>query len=954
MRTTHTLIFPFLLIFSVTQNAESQFDHIYETWRWSHFTASSGLPSDVVEEIIENKNGTIWASTLSGIAWYDGYRWNKIHDVQGLPEKHVTQLNAWKSNTLLVIVDGKLYSGDTAKFTQINLGSSFNSNVLSMAPIDSESIIVLTDNVQFPYLLISNNEIKPIQLTSTGRLFNTKNNDTYLAHAYGLYQIKNLEANKILSGCFIRTIADNADQSKVMIVDAPHDMMGIWEWNNTDVPKLSKTERFLPVRTIDISAKNNVVAVYETGEIHIRSNNRWSALYPLPQQMIGAIFVKFDSNDNLWVGTGKGLFLFKNQETKWKWFKHENFDLRDIVMEIFRDNNNNVWVGNSNGVTIYHKTGAIQEISHIGKTKLGLITGISQDLKGNIWISSGASFDGAYRWDGNSWKHFGSKEGLKSPRVHKIFKDRSGRLWFLGLGDNQGHDLNNNDPGAFVFENDSFRRYDTSNGILHNRVYSFAQSDNGALWFGTKLGLSKYANGKWKEFDKKVLKNISAVYAIAVDKENKLWFSNFSSQLGYIDVNDSVHWVWDWLPNADYRQKIWDVKIDSKGVVWVATTRGLYSYRDNNWSSYDYESEYKLRELRTVLPLDDSILVGGHGIGVGLLQRNQIGYSIKIKLHSPIVEPNKVHVRWNVDALWGAMPSDDIEIRYRLNLKEWSTWSSIKEVSFDNLTDGTYTFEIHAKDIYGNIQNKTSRIDFIVPPPIYKNPLYIGGYGILITAIIVLIIKNIKDRIEYLNNIKDQRIRISNDLHDDVGSNLGSISLISQRLARKVTDMPIIREDLTIIGDTAVQTAEELRDIVWYINPNNDTIIGVHRRLREIADRQLRGFDIHFQHSEIIGDDLSLLNIRRNILLTYKEILHNVMKHSRAKNVTITVNHQPGRFTITVADDGVGFDHTKEYSGNGMRSMRKRVAEARGQLTIDSNVGMGTTVTVVFAQYSGV
>ncbi len=359
-----------------------------------------------------------------------------------------------------------------------------------------------------------------------------------------------------------------------------------------------------------------------------------------------------------------------------------------------------------------------------------------------------------------------------------------------------------------------------------------------------------------------------------------------------------------------------------------------------------------MRELRTVLPLEDSIFVGGHGIGVGILQRNQIGYSLKINIDKPIVESQNIHIRWTVDAFFGAIPSDVIEVRYRLNSKEWSGWAAIKEKSFNELVDGKYVFELQAKDIYGNIQPSISRVEFIVPPPNYKNPYYIGSYGILFFTIIWLIYKNIKDRIEYLKNIRDQRIRISNDLHDDVGSNLGSISLISQRLSRKASAVPEIHEDLTIISDTAVQTAEELRDIVWYINPLNDSMINVNIRLREIAERQLRGFDLHFNLNDAVKNDNSLLNIRRNIISMYKEILHNVMKHSKAKNVSIKVDHQPDMFTIIVADDGVGFDHSKEYSGNGMRSIRRRVEEVNGRLNIESGKGAGTTITVVFSQFS--
>ncbi len=420
----------------VSQTAQSQFEQFYESWRLSHFTTASGLPSDVVDDIVENKNGLVWASTLSGIAWFDGYRWNKINTLQGLPEKHVTQMYAWKNNSILVLLDGKLYHGDTLRFKEFELGEKYKCNIVSMAPIDSETVVVLTNINEYPYLLISSEFVKPINLAATGRLFSTRNFGTFLAHAFGLFQINKLNTDKILTGCFIRTIAENANQEKVMIVDAPHDMIGVWEWNKNGTPTLSAHERLLPVRTIDISSKSNVIAVYETGEVHVRSKNLWHNLFPVPPQLLGTVFVKYDANDNLWVGTGKGLYLYKDQSTKWKWLKHDNFDLRNIVMEIFRDKDKNIWVGNSNGIAVHSANGDTKEISQIGNTKLGLVTGINQDNSGNIWISSGASFEGAFRWDGRKWKHFNEHQGLKCPRVHKIKKDRKGRLWFLGLGDN--------------------------------------------------------------------------------------------------------------------------------------------------------------------------------------------------------------------------------------------------------------------------------------------------------------------------------------------------------------------------------------------------------------------------------------------------------------------------------------------------------------------------------------
>ncbi|MFZ4620415.1 MAG: ATP-binding protein [Bacteroidota bacterium] len=903
---------------------------------------------------MQTEDGTVWASTILGLAWYDGYRWNKMINSQGLPEKRATQICKGYSNTIYAIIDGNLYYGNTTSYKMISLPREYNCNIVSVASMNADSTIVSTDKIEYPYLLITKNSIKTISLDVTGRLFNTRNNNIFLGNAKGVFKINNLKSIKLLSDCFVRTITENKNNNTVMTVDAPHDMIGVWEWEKNTVPNLSHSEKLLPVRTLDISSKGTVIAIYETGEVHIKLNNSWKSLSPLPSPMISATFIKYDDMDNLWIGTDKGLFFYKDSSQKWIWRKHKFSDPKDIVMEIFKGKDGKLWVGSSNGITVYDINGKAQEITTINGVKLGLVTGINEDSENNIWISSGASFEGAFKWDGTKWQHYGFDQGLKCPRVHKIKKDRNGRLWFLGLGDNRGHQLVKNDPGAYMYDGEYFHRTDTTDGLLHNRVYAFAESYDGAKWFGNKYGLSKLKNGHWLSFDRRNIKNLNVIYSLEVDKENNVWFSNFTSQLGYIDSKDSIHWIWDWISSTDYRQKIWDIKVDERGILWIASTRGLFSYDHGNWSSYDYESDYKLRELRTVLPLNDNIYVGGHGIGVGILRRNQIGYSIKTTIVKPIIEPNIVHLRWHVDAYWGAMPSDEIEVRYRLNNDQWSDWKAVKEVTYEGLMDGTHNFEIQAKDIYGNIQKVINSVEFIVPPPAYKNPLYIAPFALLVIIIIILIYKNIQERILHAKNIQNQRIRISNDLHDDVGSNLGSISLMSQRIGRDRALALHLKEDVGLISDTAIQTAEELRDIVWYINPKNDTILSMDNRLRDIAYRQLRGMDLQFQMNDIVKSDVRLIGIRRTMLLMYKEILHNIIKHAKATKVMITIDHQPDTFTLSVHDNGVGFDHTEDYSGNGLKSLQLRADEAKARLTIESAKGSGTNVTVVFNDFTAI
>lgn len=951
MRTTHTLILPLLLIFSVTQNAESQFDHIYETWRWSHFTASSGLPSDVVVSIMESENNTPWISTLKGVAWYDGYRWNKIIVDSSSPNSSARMILKYHNEDMFVILDGKLYIGNTSGFNKVQFpNQSKFGRVSTVAAIDSASFLCVYETEDSAYVVKVKNGIDVwIPSPAPGRVYRTKNTVWLSAGLdIGLYVYKNDNWKKVFApignAIALRGIVENEKGDGLIAFDAPKNNIGIWEFKDITSIKYSESERNQPIRALDISDNGDAIVVYESGEIHVRERCKWRRVDPIPRQMENVFAILFRENNHAWFATEKGIYLFKRDHNEWKDQPYIFSDLKNVVMEIFRSSKGDTWIGNLDGLEIQKNQGEREYVNEIHGVRLGLVTGINEDSHGNIWICAGGGAKGVFKWDGRKWeKHLNN-----SINYHKIRKRKNGDLWFLGLG------VNKSDPAGYIVNDTGVFRIDSIYQLPSNRLYSFVEGKNGTIWIGTSEGLVRYNGQEHKKWGHELFGKNAKIYTMAADSDANIWFSTFSSYLGVLRKNEKFQWIWKKEEQYAYNEKIWDITFDSSGVLWIASSKGLFRYFNETWTNFGDKTGTNIRELRVVLPTNDKIYFGGHGIGVRSVQNQRKYYPIKVFLSKPVVDNNDALCSWHPDSYWSKHPSDEIETRFKLNDQDWSGWALQNTVTLKDLKSGKYSLVVQAKDPYGNVFNASEAQTFTIEPHLFLRPMFQIPITVLIGIIIALIIKYYQAKKQHLINMYNQRIRISNDLHDDVGSNLGSISLISQRLARKVTDMPIIREDLTIIGDTAVQTAEELRDIVWYINPNNDTIIGVHRRLREIADRQLRGFDIHFQHSEIIGDDLSLLNIRRNILLTYKEILHNVMKHSRAKNVTITVNHQPGRFTITVADDGVGFDHTKEYSGNGMRSMRKRVAEARGQLTIDSNVGMGTTVTVVFAQYSGV
>jgi signal transduction histidine kinase len=183
------------------------------------------------------------------------------------------------------------------------------------------------------------------------------------------------------------------------------------------------------------------------------------------------------------------------------------------------------------------------------------------------------------------------------------------------------------------------------------------------------------------------------------------------------------------------------------------------------------------------------------------------------------------------------------------------------------------------------------------------------------------------------------RLRIASDLHDEVGSNLGSIALLSEMI-------PKAGEEVDEIRRVAVQTVSSLRDIVWFLDPAADNMTELVLRLKETARTMLPGIPFEFVSQ---GETASLrpsLHLRRNILPMFKEILHNVAKHSHAKQVTINISANSLRFQLSIKDDGIGFDLAKVRRGNGLKNLRRRAGDLGGTLEIESQPDQGTRFTL--------
>jgi len=194
------------------------------------------------------------------------------------------------------------------------------------------------------------------------------------------------------------------------------------------------------------------------------------------------------------------------------------------------------------------------------------------------------------------------------------------------------------------------------------------------------------------------------------------------------------------------------------------------------------------------------------------------------------------------------------------------------------------------------------------------------------------------------------RLRIASDLHDDIGSNLSSIALLSDMVRSRGRIGSNERRQLVRISRSSRNMVDALRDIVWSIDPDADASRHLVSRMKDTAASLLTEVNWTFdQPTAGLEGRLDMVR-RRHIYLLYKEALHNVVRHARAHTVNITLARDRSGIRLTVRDDGIGFDPRFERPGGGMASMRRRAKTLGAALEIDSRPGSGTTVRLTIPE----
>jgi signal transduction histidine kinase len=309
--------------------------------------------------------------------------------------------------------------------------------------------------------------------------------------------------------------------------------------------------------------------------------------------------------------------------------------------------------------------------------------------------------------------------------------------------------------------------------------------------------------------------------------------------------------------------------------------------------------------------------------------------------------------------------------------EDWIYNGKRRFVTYTNLDPGKYVFQVKATNSDGLWNDEAAKIFIVINPPFWKTWWAYTIYFISLVGLLYFIRytdlkrrkKKEEDRlrrereearlreaelkaknIEQEKEIEKQKIRnrIAQDLHDEIGSNLSSISLMSELMQNDEKINAEASEKIKRIHKVAKGSTQAMRDIVWLTNPSSDSLKDLIAKMKEVADNTLGKFNLNFDYPKDVSEIDLLPETKRNLFFIYKETLNNIVKHAEAKNVDIKLVIEKSSILLSIKDNGKGFNALENFGGNGLKNIRSRANEINADLKFASNPGKGTFLELTF------
>jgi len=575
----------------------------------------------------------------------------------------------------------------------------------------------------------------------------------------------------------------------------------------------------------------------------------------------------------------------------------------ESVRVLFGDRQNRLWVGAL--VNLYCLTNGGYKTfgASDGFADSHAIGAVAEDAAGAIWIGTGP---------GELWKYAAGKFTRFAPPVEwpavrfaSLLPDTNGVIWVGTLG-----------GGLLHFQNGKFTRCLKADGLPDNNVPQLLDSQDGFLWGGTYAGIFRARKTDLEAF----------------------------AQGSKKDLPCRVYGQFDGLPalecSSGFQPSCWR---SADGQLWFATANGVASVNPR----------HTVPNLIPPTIIIEEMLVDGQPV----LVAPRIGVPLQTaQATGPVkIFPGRHYVQFRFTGLSFAAPDG---VRFRVQLEggdgQWQDVGTRREFGYGPLLPGAYRFRVIACNNDGVWNETGDSLAFYIEPHYWETRWFKMALGLATFAMIATAAAMIQrqryrrrlERVERQREMEEERARIARDLHDDLGTSLTQISLLSALANREQTPAAEAKELIQEVRGRAKEMVIALDEIVWAVNPKNDSLTGLVSYLGHFAEEFFRASTIRFRLDipPQLPDVPVSAESRHHLFLAFKEAVNNAARHSRATQVQMCVEIMADGLKVRVEDNGCGFSSIANQSptGNGLANMKRRLEQIGGHAEIQSAAGSGT------------
>jgi len=932
--------------------------------RWQ---VKDGLPGDSIRAFAQTGDGQLWIAALGGLARYDGIRFTRIE----VPAEWVA---ATSDVAILVAApDGSVWGGSSRHPPLQFRGSSLSLAGAREALSNDDLAFAMAEDAR-----------GPIWMAGTRGLFRFADGGL-IAHAVRGFDGRRPTAMVVDRTGTVWLGTDRGLYSVAGDQLVPHPRVP----DGTAVEALHEDRRHV----FWVAAGDRLLAIDGERVTSYRAG--------LPRGPFSRIVD--DDDGNVWVGSSEGLVRIRNGQVA-------VFTVKDGLPEndvtaLLVDREGSLWAGTRNG-GIAQFTDRTLDTQGLPPGLDSLeVQSVCEDAEGATWF--GTRGHGALRWKESRAVFYGPRDGLPGDTVNAVAPGRGGEVWIgtaQGLGRWRAGKVD--DPGIWprlvvslyrdprgnlwIGGNGEVGRWDGSKLEVWGaergaprQVRVMTAEPDGTMWVGGMGGLVRLEGGRFVRPSPLHDLKMGPVRSLLTDREGTVWLS--SERAGLFRVRNGQVFLYDGARGLD-SDMIYQLSEDDAGDLWIGTNKSilrvtrssleavaegrragldLVSFESTDrragvvasqlkqpsaWKARDGRIWYvtrqgaviidprKVRTNTTPPPVSlESVIADGQPVVLGVGER-RFGSGLRtLEIHyaaRTLLEPSKVRYRYRLEGYDAG----------------WIEAGDRRVVSYANLGAGTYHLRIQAGNADRVWNERGANYNFAIAAPLYQRPWFYLACAALLLPLSVLVhrARLARVRAQYVVMFAE-RSRVARELHDTLLQGMSAVAMQLNSIRARLSDGPDgPRRELELVQNTVTHCLEETRRVLWDLRERGASGGDLGAALTRFARRASQGTPVACE-VRVEGAAAHLPHaVEDQLFRMGQEAITNAIKHADAKRIDVRLNYHAEKVTLTISDDGRGFDpatppHPDHF---GLVGLRERAAAIDATLELRSRPGGGTTVEV--------